>query len=739
MRRAAGAALLMALLAGCGREPVPAATAPAQIGGASGTELADLQILRKGNAAEPESLDPHRARSLPAANILRDLFEGLTLEAPDGTIVPGAAERWDVTADGLTYTFHLRPGGRWSNGDPVTARDFEFGLRRSCDPATLNEYASILYPIVNATEVNEGRMPITALGVHALDDSTLEIRLNGPDAVFLRAPRPQRQLTRCTAGPSSGSATSSSGRATRSAMAPTVWRSGSCSRTSASLRNPYYWNDARTVINEVWYYPIENHDSELNRYRAGELDFTEAVPFSQVRWLRQNLPRDLRIAPYLGSYYFSFNNTMPPFRDNVKLRMALSLAIDREILTGRVMGSGEIAAYGFVPPVANYTGQRPPWADWSQAERNAEAQRLYREAGYSDDNPLVVEVLYNTDQNHKRIAGAMAAMWKQTLGVQAKLLNQEWKVFLASRSQKVVTQVFRGAWIGDYNDAYTFAQLMHSSNAQNDPGYRQRRIRRAARPGGRGGGSGETTAADGGRGAAAARRHADHPVVLLRLEATGETLGRRLHAEHHGSPPHQGLPHPQALMLRFTLQRLLTGIPTLLTLVAIAFFLIRAAPGGPFDSERKLPPDIEANVRSAYHLDEPVLRQFGRYLRNLAMGDFGPSFKYREFTVTELIRTGFPVSLRLGALAMLLAVLIGDLGRRLRGPAPEQGVRSRGHGGGHDRALRADFRGGAHCSYWRWPYGRAGCRLAVTAPASGGTWCCRSSRSRCPRSPIWRD
>ncbi len=120
----------------------------------------------------------------------------------------------------------------------------------------------------------------------------------------------------------------------------------------------------------------------------------------------------------------------------------------------------------------SYTGQRAPWAEWTQAQRNEEARRLYREAGYSADNPLVVEVLYNTDQNHKRIAGALAAMWKQTLGVRARLLNQEWKVFLENRKRKITTQVFRSGWIGDYNDAYSFSQLMHSANGQNDPGYR---------------------------------------------------------------------------------------------------------------------------------------------------------------------------------------------------------------------------------------------------------------------------
>jgi oligopeptide transport system substrate-binding protein len=460
------------LLAACGGPSNDASVSQpsVRVGGATGRELAAEQILRKGNGAEPESLDPHRAESVPASNILRDLFEGLTLEAPDGTIMPGSAERWEVSADGLTYTFHMRPGLRWSNGEPLTARDFEYGLRRSCDPATLNEYASILYPIRNAEAVITGKAPVSALGVTALDEATLEIRLEGPTPYFLGL------LTHATAYPAHRASVEQFGA---KFARPGVLVSNGAYRLAEWVvqshirlqRNPQYWNDAKTVIEEVWYYPIENDDAEINRYRAGELDFTEGLPFRQVRWLRENLPGDVRISPYLGTYYFGFNNTRPPFKDNLPLRMALSLAVDREILTQRVMGSGEIAAYGFVPPVADYTGQRPPWAGWTQEQRNAEARRLYREAGYSEQRPLEIEVLYNTDQNHKRIAGALAAMWQQTLGVRAKLLNQEWKVFLENRKRKIITQVFRSGWIGDYNDAYTFSQLMHSANGQNDPGY----------------------------------------------------------------------------------------------------------------------------------------------------------------------------------------------------------------------------------------------------------------------------
>ncbi|MCK6372367.1 MAG: peptide ABC transporter substrate-binding protein, partial [Gammaproteobacteria bacterium] len=473
LARAAAVAALGCALAACGGGPdAPAgAQRSGPVGGASGTELAGRQVLRKGNGAEPESLDPHRAESVTAANILRDLFEGLTLEAPDGRIVPGAAERWEVSEDGLAWTFYLRADGRWSNGDPVTAYDFEYGLRRSCDPETLNEYSSILFPIENAEAVVAGRQPPKSLGVAALDERTLRIRLSGP------TPYLPGLLTHATAYPVHRASLAAHGGqfarpgklVSNGAYRLVEWAVQSHIRLE---RNEHYWDDDDTVIDEVWYYPIENDDTEVSRYRAGELDFTESVPFRQIPLLRRILPDELKIAPYLGSYYFGFNNTKPPFKDNLPLRLALSLAVDRDILTQRVTGAGEIAAYGFVPPVAGYTGQSPEWAAWTQERRNEEARRLYREAGYSEQNPLVVELLYNTDQNHKRVAGALAAMWKQTLGVRTRLLNQEWKVFLENRKRRIITQVFRSGWIGDYDDAYTFLQLMHSANGQNDPGYR---------------------------------------------------------------------------------------------------------------------------------------------------------------------------------------------------------------------------------------------------------------------------
>lgn len=463
----AGAAIL---LSGCGAPDSGSAMRNMVVGGASGGELAAEQILNKNNGAEPQTLDPHRAEGVPASNILRDLFEGLVSEAPDGGLIPGAAESWQISDDKTVYTFTLRADGRWSNGDPVTGADFEYGIKRSVNPATLSQYSSILFPIVNAKRIVKGELTPDQLGVTALDDLTLKIRLIAPTPYFLGL------LTHSTTYPVHPPSVEKFGN--RFARAGNLISNGAYVLDEWAvqshirlLRNENYWGNEETVIDEVNYLPIENQDAMLKRYRAAELDFTQDLPFKQIAWIRENLADELYINPYLGSYYYSLNLTLPPFADAPKLRRALALAIDREVLVEKITGSGEIPAYSWVPSVAGYTQQVPDWAGWNQDRRAAEAQRLYEESGYSKGNPLTLQFLYNTSENHKRIAVAIASMWKQLLGVETKLLNQEWKVFLDTRKQKAMPGVARNGWIGDYNDAYTFAQLFASNNEQNDSGF----------------------------------------------------------------------------------------------------------------------------------------------------------------------------------------------------------------------------------------------------------------------------
>jgi len=466
---------IFTLLAACGGggelDVGAAAASSGPIGGASGTELAEVQVLHWGNGAEPQSLDPHKSQGVPGSNIQRELFEGLVNEAPDGELIPGAAESWQMSADGKTYTFTLREDARWSNGDAVVAEDFVYSLRRSLDPATLSRYTFILNPIVNAREIAAGQRPITDLGARALNEYTLEIRLENATPYFLGL------LTHSASYPVH--------RASIEAHGEQYTRPGNLVSNGAFqlgdwvvqshvqlTRNPFYWDNDETILDELFFHNTEDKSAEIRRYRADEIDISYAtISRRQLPWIRENIPNELVIAPYLGTAYYSFNLTRPPFEDNLELRRALALAIDRDIITQQVTTSGEISAFGWVPPVSGYVGQEMREASWTQAEREDEARRLYALAGYSAENPLVTEIMYNTEEDHKRIALAISAMWKQVLGAEVSILNQEWKVFLDTRSNMTDTQVFRNAWIGDYNDAFTFAELYQSGSGLNNTGW----------------------------------------------------------------------------------------------------------------------------------------------------------------------------------------------------------------------------------------------------------------------------
>lgn len=433
--------------------------------------LADKQILRKGNGTQPQTLDPHKGEGVPGSNIQRDLFEGLVIEAPNGDLIPGVAESWTFDEPSLTYTFTIRSDAKWSDGSPLTAYDCEYGFQRSLDPKTGSKYTAILAPILNSESVASGILPFTDLGVKAHDEKTLIIQLQSPTPYFLGL------LTHATASPMHQPSVEKHGD--NVAKAGSLVSNGAYYLTESVVqshikvsRNIHYWDNENTSIDEVVYFPIEDQSSELKRYRAGEIDFTNEVPNNQFKWIKANLNDELVISPWLGIYYYGFNLTKAPFKDNLDLRLALSMAIDREIITSKVTQFGEKPAYAFVPPgIGKYQPQEPEWATWSKERRQEEALRLYKKAGYSKTNPFEVELRYNTSENHKKTAIAIAAMWKQALGVRTHLINEEWKVFLANRKLKKVTQIFRAGWISDYNDPYSFLELLYSQHGINDSGY----------------------------------------------------------------------------------------------------------------------------------------------------------------------------------------------------------------------------------------------------------------------------
>ena len=429
------------------------------------------QVLRRGNGPDVETLDPHRVEGVAASDVLRDMFEGLVTTGVDAEPIPGVAERWEVSEDGRQYRFHLRDDARWSNGDAVTAHDFVAGLRRSVDPATGSNYSKILSPIRNADEVIDGKLPPDALAVTAVDELTLEVELTGPTPYFLS------QLSHSSAYPIHRPSLEQWGRdfaregrlISNGAYQLQRWRLQSHIEL---VRNPHYWDNANTRIDRVFFYSIEDINAEYQRYRAGEIDWTSAVPITLLPQIKRTLPDDLRMHPYMGVYYYGVNLTRAPFKDNPKLRLALNMAIDRKLIAERVLGDVQQAADGWIPPgVQNHRHAKFEWAEWPREQRLEKARQLYAEAGYSAANPARVEILYNTSDDHKKLATVVSAMWKQWLGVETELRNQEWKVYLQSRRQKTQTEVFRAGWIGDYNDPNTFMEILQSNHGMNDVGY----------------------------------------------------------------------------------------------------------------------------------------------------------------------------------------------------------------------------------------------------------------------------
>jgi oligopeptide transport system substrate-binding protein len=448
---------VLAVLGGCARSAAPAGAAPA--------------ILVRGGGPDPDSLDPQKARGFEAQSILRDLCEGLTTLDHNAHVAPGVASSWEVSADGRTYTFRLRPEARWSNGDRVVAADFVAALERLVDPATGSAYAEYVDVIANTASIVAGKRPPADLGVAAPDDATLVITLSGP-APYLptllshpsTCPVHRPTLAAHPQGFARPGLMPANG-----AFVLSEWVQGSY---ILALRNRRYWNDAATHLDGVKYLLVPDENAELARYRDGQLDVTFVVPRGQFDWIKANLPDQLHIAPQLSTYYYGFNLRRAPFKDNAPLRRALSLVIDREKLTQLILRVGELPAYGWVPPgIDNYSSQAFDYRDEPMAARVLEAQRLYKAAGYSRDKPLRFELRYNAGEVHTKVALAIASMWQEALGAQVTLTQVEFKSLLQDIDRGDV-EMFRSSWVGDYNDAYTFAQYLKSDFGVNLPHYR---------------------------------------------------------------------------------------------------------------------------------------------------------------------------------------------------------------------------------------------------------------------------
>jgi oligopeptide transport system substrate-binding protein len=428
---------------------------------------AQAVTLNLHNGGDPRSLDPQRVSGNWEDRPVSDYIEGLMTIDAKGNAVLGQAASYDVSDDGTVYTFHLRDDIMWSDGTPVVAQDFVTGFQRLEDPATASEYAYLQYPVKNAEEINTGKITdFDQLGVKALDDKTVEITLNAPTPYFLQA------LTHYTAYPNPTKLVEEFGNdwssiehvVANGPYKPTEWVPGSYIH---SVKNDKYYDAANVQIDDVYYYITEDDASALARYRAGEFDIMSSFPADQYQLLKDQYPGQAHVAPFLGVYYYVLNQSKPPL-DNAKIREALSISVNREVIGPEILGTGELPAYGWVPPgTANYEGEQyaPAWEEMTYDDRVAEATKLMEEAGYTADKPLELQLKYNTNENHQRIAVAIAAMW-EPIHVKVELFNSETSVHYDALTAGDY-QVGRAGWIMDYNDPVNMLDLLKSGTGNN--------------------------------------------------------------------------------------------------------------------------------------------------------------------------------------------------------------------------------------------------------------------------------
>lgn len=460
---AAGALAIAPLgVIGCGQG------APA--GGASAPH--PLMEIRVGNRSELEDLDPHLCTGVAEFRALGSLFEGLvSMDPKTMQPIPGVAEQWEVSPDGLSYTFHLRDNARWSNGDVLKAEDFVFAWQRMLDPDLGSEYAYMLHCIKNAKAFNEGTLTDPEqLGVHAPAPRTLAVMLESPTPYFLSMqvhfawfPVHRATIEKFGKMDQRGSAWTQPGNHLGNGpFRLDVWQPDEVMRV---VRNDYYWDFENVRPDAVSFLPISNEQTEEASFRSGDLDLTYSVPMHKIKTYREEQPQVLFLEPYLQTYYYRFNCTKPPFNDP-RVRQAFGLAIDREALAANVLKAGERPAWHFTPPgIGGYTCTHKVGFD------PAAAKALLAEAGYPDGKGFPqVELLYNSAEFDKTMSEALQQMWSEALGVQVQLLNQDYKVYLASMSA-MDFDIARSTWLADVADPINFLECFLTGQGNNRTGY----------------------------------------------------------------------------------------------------------------------------------------------------------------------------------------------------------------------------------------------------------------------------
>lgn len=411
-------------------------------------------VLERGNGPEPSTLDAHRCQEVSCANILRDLYEGLVSEDAKGEPIPGLAERWSVSNDQREWTFWLREDARWSDGSEITVQQVIASFSRARDPSTMAPLVSVLKDIRAVDSPADG-----AIRFHLHRPLDLLPRLSLSIAFPVRVDRVERwgaQHTQAAHWVGNG------------AYVLTEWTPQSSLRLR---RNPHFHTPA--AIDEVRYHVTEDAAAEYKRFLAGDLHLTETVPPARLAELQDRHGDALRVSPYLGVFFLGINLRQGPLAESLVLRQALSLAIDRERLVSTITGMGEHPAERLLPPALGLPSSSAA-ANLPAAQREARARALYAEAGFSPESPLQLELRFNTSTPHRRMALAVAAMWREVLGVRTRLRNEEWKVFVQNRRQGRVTEVFRGGWIADIADPASFLDLFRSDSELNWSGWRDR-------------------------------------------------------------------------------------------------------------------------------------------------------------------------------------------------------------------------------------------------------------------------
>lgn len=453
----AAAAAMMMSLASCG-------------GGGGGSSDSDVAVLSRGISAKVDTLDPHRSSAKWENIVISDMFTGLMQVAADNEVIPGVAESWEVSDDGLTWTFKLKETV-WSDGEALTAEDFVYAFRRIQDPALASQYSSLLYIVKNAAEVNAGELPPEELGVRAVDDYTFEITLAEPAPYLLGL------LTHYTTYPVPEHIVEQYGDAwiqpdnieVNGAYKLAYWRTGD---QIVAEKNPLFMEADSLCFDRIAYFELEDAAAVERKIEAGELDINNGFDGGRTSELEQRFPGWVRTTPSLITTYWTFNSSQEPFTD-VRVRKALALALDREFIVEKVLTPGYVPAYSFVPPkISNYNVERPElsFQDMSREERLEEARSLLTEAGYGPDNPLRFEFIYRSTDDNPKVAPVAQANWKDIAPwVNAQILKQDTKVLYA-RLRQSDFQVADGAWVADFDDPVNFLYLLDSATGQQNYG-----------------------------------------------------------------------------------------------------------------------------------------------------------------------------------------------------------------------------------------------------------------------------